>query len=219
MRSRKNLVVGLGIALLTLLGSFSVAQAQYAPPPPPYYPPPPPPPPPRGVYRSGLVYGFSLGIGSFSFANCGDICGAAGMGEFHIGGMIAPRLALEGDFWGGIHAFSDTDFGLGDGTTFNGIYTLALQYWLTDIIWIKGGLGLGNVQISVSCDIDTDCNVDDETGFAFMLGAGIEIVQSYNFALDLQLRYGNVVYKAADNGGQGDGDTNMFAFMVGFNWY
>jgi hypothetical protein len=220
MRPRKNQVVGLGIALLTLLGSISVAQAQYGPPPqgyppPPYYPPPPPPPP-RGVFRSGLVYGFSLGFGSFSFSGCGDICGVAGMGEFHVGGMIGPRLALEGDFWGGIHAFSDN--ALGDGTTFNGIYTLALQYWLADIIWVKGGLGLGNVQISVNCDIDT-CNVDDETGFAFMLAGGIEIVQSYNFALDLQLRYGNVVYKAADNGGVGDGDTNMFALMIGFNWY
>ncbi len=219
MRSRKNLAVGLGIALLTLLGSFSVAQAQYAPPPPPppYYPPPPPPPPPRGVYRSGLVYGFSLGIGTFSFANCGDICGAAGMGEFHLGGMIGPRLALEGDFWGGVHAFSDQYFG--DGTTFNGIYTLALQYWLTDIIWVKGGLGGGHIQISASCDIAADCVFDDETGFAFMLAAGIEVVQTYNFALDLQLRYGNVLYSPADNGGAGDGDTNMFALMVGFNWY
>ncbi|HEY5089437.1 MAG TPA: outer membrane beta-barrel protein [Polyangia bacterium] len=219
MRSRKNLVVGLGIALLTLLGSFSVAQAQYAPPP-PYYPPPPPPPP-RGVYRSGLVYGFALGIGSFAFADCGDVCGPAGMFEGHIGGMIGPRLALEGDFWGGVHTFSDTQFNLGTGTTYNGIYTLALQYWLTDIIWIKGGLGGGNVQISSdnNCDLNLNCNVDDETGFAFMLGAGIEIVQSYYFALDLQLRYGNVVYSAANNGGFGDGDTNMFALMVGFNWY
>jgi Outer membrane protein beta-barrel domain len=224
MRPRQTLIVGLGVALLTLLGSISVAQAQYAPPPPGYAPPPPsyypppPPPPPRGVYRSGLVYGFSLGVGSFSFSGCGDICGVAGMGEVHIGGMIAPRLALMGDFWGGVHAFSDSV--LGDGETFNGIYTLALQYWLTDIIWVKGGLGLGNVQISASCDDFGDsCNFDDETGFAFMLAAGIEIVQSYNFALDLQLRYGNVVYKTASDGSQGDGDTNMFAFMVGFNWY
>ena len=222
MRPRQPLIVGLGVALLTLLGSISVAQAQYAPPPQGYAPPPsyypPPPPPPRGVYRSGLVYGFSLGLGSISFSGCGDVCGVAGMGEFHIGGMIGPRLALEGDFWGGVHAFSDSV--LGDGETFNGIYSLALQYWLTDIIWVKGGLGLGNVQISASCDdFGDDCNFDDETGFAFMLAAGIEIVQSYNFALDLQLRYGNVVYKTADDGSQGDGDTNMFAFMVGFNWY
>jgi len=224
MRPRKTVTVGLGIALLTLLGSISVAQAQYAPPPqgyppPAYYPPPPPPPPPpRGVYRSGLVYGFSLGIGSFSFSGCGDVCGPAGMGEFHIGGMIAPRLALVGDFWAGIHAFSDVV--LGDGTTYNGIYTLAAQYWLTDIIWAKAGLGLGNLQISATCDAyGYSCNFRNETGFAFMLAAGIEIMQTYNFALDLQLRYGNVVYKAADNGGSGDGDTNMFALMIGFNWY
>jgi hypothetical protein len=222
MRSGKTLAVAFGITLLTLLGSLSVAQAQYAPPPAYYPPPPPPPPPPRGLYRSGLVYGFSLGVGSFSFSGCGDVCGVAGMGEFHIGGMLAPRLALMGDFWGGIHAFDDTEFGLGSGTTFNGIYTLAGQYWLTDILWVKAGLGFAHIQISADngCDFYSDnCTVDDETGFAFMLAAGVEVMQSYNFALDLQLRYGNVVYKAADNGGSGDGDTNMFALMVGFNWY
>ena len=41
---------------------------------------------------------------------------------------------------------------------------------------------------------DINGNVDDESGFAFMLAAGIELVQSYNFALDLQLRYGNAAY-------------------------
>jgi hypothetical protein len=59
-------------------------------------------------------------------------------------------------------------------------------------------------------------NVDDETGFAFMLAAGIELVQSYNYALDLQLRYGNVAYGGGNNGA---GDLSMYALMIGFNWY
>jgi len=217
MRSRKNLAVGLGIALLTLLGSFSVAQAQYAPPPqgyppPPYYAPAPPPPP-RGVYRSGLVYGGSIGFGSFSFDQCGSACGSSLSGELHIGGMIAPRLALEGDFWAANHWFNDDVNG--SGNTFNGIYTLALQYWIVDIIWVKAGLGLGHLQFSD----DFGDVFEDETGFAFMLAAGVEIVQTYNFALDLQVRYGNATYPTGSNGGPGAGDTNMFAFMVGFNWY
>ena len=55
MRPRQTLIVGLGVALLTVLGSVSIAEAQGYPP--PYYPPPPPPPPPHGVYRAGLVFG------------------------------------------------------------------------------------------------------------------------------------------------------------------
>jgi hypothetical protein len=217
MRPRKTLAAGLGIAILTLLGSISVAHAQYGPPPqgyppPPYYPPPPPPPPPHGVYRSGLVYGFSLGAGGLSISDCGDVCGAVGMAEFHLGGMIGPRLALMGDFWESIRYFSDAN--LGNGETFNGIYTLAAQYWLTDQLWVKGGVGFGRLEIDSD---DEGIAIDDESGFAFMLAGGIEIVQSYNFALDLQLRYGNVAYSSEANGGAGD--ANTFGFMVGFNWY
>jgi len=213
MTSRKTLLAGLGILLLTLLGTASSAQAQYAAYPPSYYPPPPPPPP-RGVYRAGVVYGFSLGLGGITLEHCGDVCGFSFMGEVHLGGMIGPRLALMGDFWEGVHYFNDSS--LGSGENFNGVYTLAMQYWLTDILWVKGGIGFGRIQINVDDDFN-GFNIDDESGFAFLLAAGVEIVQNYNFALDLQLRYGNVAYPSQGSGG--DGDTSMFAFMVGFNWY
>ena len=120
MTSRKSLAVGFGIALFTLFGSLSTAEAQYQPPP-PYYPPPPPPPP-RGVYRSGLVLGFAVGGGSIQASDCGYVCGGAFMGEFHIGGMLNPRLAVMGDFWGGARGWSDA---YGDGSTFHTIDTLA----------------------------------------------------------------------------------------------
>jgi opacity protein-like surface antigen len=207
MTRGKSLFLGLGFAFATLFGSMSVAEAQYAP----YYPPPPPPPP-RGVYRSGLIFGGSVGWANFSFSQCGDGCGTALSGEFHIGGMVGPRLALEGDFWGSNHWFSDSQ---ASGVTFNGIYTLALQYWPTDIIWVKAGLGVGHLTYD-----DDSGGTDDETGFAFMLAAGVEVIQSYNFALDLQIRYGNATYNSSNvDGGPGVGDTNMVAFLVGVNWY
>ncbi len=209
-RKSLTLALGLGIVLATVLGTAPAAQAQYAP---GYYPPPPPPP--RGVYRGGLVWGFALGVGGQSMPDCGQVCGAVGMGEFHIGGMIAPRLAVMGDFWQTFRYFSDSN--LGNGEAYNGIYTVAAQYWVNDIIWIKGGVGLGHLQISASDYYGYSIPVDDETGFALMLAAGLEIVQSYNFALDLQIRYGNAVYSPPANGG--GGDTNQFGFMVGFNWY
>src|SRR5580698_2475485 len=137
MSHRKNLIVGLGIALLTLLGSVSVAEAQGYPP--PYYPPPPPPPPPHGVYRAGLVFGFSGGIGGVAASNCGDECGVAGSLEGHLGGMIGPRTALLFEIWGNDHPWTDSAGNSRE--TINTFFTGALQYWLTDILWVKGGAG------------------------------------------------------------------------------
>ncbi len=207
-RKTLTLALGLGIALATVLGTASAAQAQYAP---GYYPPPPPPPPPpRGVYRSGVIFGGGVGVGGFWYSECGDLCGFALSGELHIGGMIAPRLALMGDFWEGFHPFSNDAYN-GSGTTYNGIYTLAAQYWPTDNLWLKGGIGFGHLSI------DSDAGTLDDSGFAFMLAAGIELFQAYNYAMDLQLRYANATYNGA--GSDSAGDTNMFTVMLGFNWY
>jgi len=199
MTSGKRLAVAIGIAMLTAFGSLSAAQAQYAPR--PYYPPPPPP---RGVYRSGLVIGGSLGAGGISSSGCGPYCGAAGMLEGHIGGMLNPRLALMGDFWGAAHYWDD---GYGTGTTYQGIYTLAAQYWVTDILWIKGGVGFAQL----SFGYDGAAN-PDENGPAILGAIGVEVLQAYNFALDLQARLGHGFYDTGP-------DVNNFGILVGVNWY
>ena len=87
--------------LLTVLRlRLEIAEAQGYPP--PYYPPPPPPPPPPGVFRSGLVFGFSGGVGAIHVDGwVGDACGIAGLLEGHIGGMINPRMALMLEILGG----------------------------------------------------------------------------------------------------------------------
>lgn len=201
MRSRHRLALGLGVALLTLFGSLSEAAAQYGQPP-PYYPPPPPP---RGVYRSGMLIGVGGGFGAVAAENCGDACGGALAGEFHIGGMLNPRLAVMFEIWGAAHPWSDGGY---NRTTSNTFMTGALQYWLTDIVWLKGGMGLGYMRISTE-GVFID---GDETGLAIWGGAGVEVLQSYNFALDLQFRVGNGFY---DQGGS----AQNYAFLAGVSWY
>ncbi len=209
MAHRRVLLVGLAAMLLTLVGSASPAQARYYGR--RYYPRAP-----RGVYRAGVAFGFSLGIGGISASSCGDVCGFSGLAEVHIGGMIAPNVAVLGDFWEGLHYFSGVP-GLGNGETWNGIYTLALQYWPLYNVWLKGGLGFGRLQLNANSYYGYySVNVDDETGFAFMLAAGIELLQSFNWTMDLQLRYGNVAY---GGGGNSAGDLSMYGVMLGFNWY
>jgi hypothetical protein len=218
MSHRKNLIAGLAVVLLTVLGSVSVAEAQGYPP--PYYPPPPPPPPPHGVYRAGLVYGFSVGLGAIGAstdtgASCGDACGIAGVGEVHIGGMISPRAALMLEIWGADHPWSS---GGNSFETINTFFTGAAQYWLTDILWIKGGIGLAEFRESFE-SIDYNGypyqTSDTTSGFALFGAGGIEVLQSYNFALDIQLRIGSGFY--SQNGGSFSAQN--YALMVGFNWY
>jgi|tagenome__1003787_1003787.scaffolds.fasta_scaffold19969811_1 hypothetical protein len=199
MTSGKRLAMAVGIGAIVLLGSLSAAQAQYGAPPPPYYPPGPP----RGMYRSGLVVGFGLGLGAISTSqDCGPCGGAAGGFEFHVGGMLNPRLALMFDGWGLGRTLD------GGGTLTNGMAAVALQYWVNEIIWLKGGVGFAEIRISYD---DYYYRDDSLSGLGIMGAAGFEIMQSYNFALDLQLRLAHMSY---DFGG-----ANNFALMVGLNWY
>jgi len=212
MSHRKNLIVGLGVVLLTVLGSVSIAEAQGYPP--PYYPPPPPPPPPHGVYRGGLVFGFAGGVGALHTNNCGDACGVAGLAEGHIGGMINPRTAVMFEIWLADHPWSA---GGNSFETINTFFTGAAQYWVNDIVWVKAGLGVAELRETFNDYYNSyySSTASDITGFALFGAAGVEILQSYNFALDIQLRIGNGFY--SQNGGSFS--MQNYGLMVGFNWY
>jgi hypothetical protein len=215
MSHRKNLLLGIGVVLLTVLGSVSVAEAQGYPP--PYYPPPPPPPPPRGVYRGGIVWGFAVGGGAVQNSNCGDACGGAFALEGHLGGMINPRTALMFEGWGADHpySFAGTSY-----ETINTFWTGAAQFWINDILWIKGGAGVAVLRETQDTGlVDYYGNpiiaAVDHTGFGLFGAAGVEVLQSYNFALDIQGRIGNGFY--SDNGSSFS--VQNYAILVGFNWY
>jgi hypothetical protein len=212
MSHRKNLIVGLGVVLLTVLGSVSIAEAQGYPP--PYYPPPPPPPPPHGVYRAGLVFGFSGGVGAIHTNNCGDACGVAGLGEGHLGGMISPRAAVMFEIWLADHPFSA---GGSSFETINTFFTGAAQYWVNDIVWVKGGLGVAEIRQDINGGYAYGYSYTSasNTGFALFGAAGVEVMQSYNFALDIQLRVGNGFYSDT----AGSFSVQNYGLMVGFNWY
>jgi hypothetical protein len=198
-----RLGLGLGIATMILLGATSVAHAQYQP---GYYAPPPrygyPPPPPRhyGMYRDGLVLGFALGGGGIE-GNCAiGYCGGAVSGEFHIGGMLNPRMALLLDVWGNIRNVNGTDSSFSQS-----FWTAAMQFWPTDILWLKGGLGISHVQVS-----DAFGPYQDDTALGLMLGAGVEVLQVGNMALDIQFRAGFGFYNPT---------LDNYAFLVGLSWY
>ncbi len=203
MKNRLRVVLALVLASAVLaLGGTAHAQG-YGP---GYYQGPPPPPPP-GVLRSGMILGASLGFGGIFPADCDD---CDGLGSFalqgHIGGMIAPQLAVMFDAGALFHPFEDDS--LLTSSTFLGV----LRGWLGRVIWLEAGLGLGYLQAT---DESGYFIVEERTGLAALIGAGIEVLQTPSFALDLQVRLSGARYSSE---GDAFGITNL-AVMIGFNFY
>ncbi len=193
--------------VLTTVATATAQPASSPPPPPPdygYAPPPPPPPPSFGVVdRKGFIIGFSLGGGSFSSAECNNCDSLSGVGlDIHLGGMLTPRLALMFDGSGVAHTEEN-------GSVIHIIDTVAAQYWVTPRVWLKGGLGIGRLSVN---DRDGNEIAASETGTGALFAAGVELVQSRTFALDLQLRASAVSYDNVDT-------ISMTSLTVGVNWY
>lgn len=166
-----------------------------------------PPPPPRGVYRSGLVFGGSLGLGEIVPTSCDNCDGYGALGlQGHIGGMISPDVAILFDIEGMFHPFED-------GSTLSSTTILgAVRGWLGRIVWLQAGLGFGILTASDEAGY-TD---EQRGGVAGEIAGGIELVQSPSFVLDLQLRISAARYKDDFSGSFGISNVGLF---VGFNWY
>ena len=212
-----------------LLAIPSVAGAQYAqpppggpppgygqPPPPPgygpppgYYAPPPPPAPPPGVHRQGFTFGIALGLGSISADcdGCESLNGVAA--ELHLGGMLTPRLALMLDSSAIAHIEDDGFYETR--TMMSSMTAIALQYFVSDRFWLKGGLGFGRL----TEETDT-VRFESDPGGGALFAAGYEISQSHTFAVDLQARAAFVGYGESASEQLTVGN---FSVLIGVNWY
>jgi hypothetical protein len=169
-----------------------------------YYPQPPPPP--QGIQRGGLVLGGAIGLGGIYLGECEDCDPFEGIAlQGFIGGMVAPNLAIVFDASTVIHPFDD------GGVLSSHVWLGALKLWLGEQLWISGGVGLGLLELD---DEFGFVYADTGTGIAGMVAAGVELLQTYNFALDLQLRAtgANLDY------GDGQGIYNL-SILLGVNWY
>ena len=108
----QNILIGfVGVACTLVLTSTSVHAQTYQPPQP-------------VLQRHGFLIGFSVGAGTM-LADCEDCESLNGIGaDFHVGGMIAPRLGLMLD----TSLVSHPD----EGVTFSNIVNaIAAQYWVS----------------------------------------------------------------------------------------
>ena len=73
--------------------------------------------------------------------------------------------------------------------------------WLTDRLWLKGGLGVANATVS---------GIGDLTGVGWTAAAGVDLVSVETFALDLRLDILGAVFD--------EGSSARAGFGVGLTW-
>lgn len=145
--------------------------------------------------------------------------------DVQLGWMIARNVAVIGlaSFDFGSESGSDIPVALGtpagtavmvsdDHYMFSAVLVGGAQYWPVGRLWIRGGIGIGDLER----DFDqTQRNLTitfaRTNNFAVLAAAGVEIVQRGPLAVDLQVRYST--YSV-----QGMRVQNV-AIMAGFNFY
>jgi Outer membrane protein beta-barrel domain len=161
------------------------------------------------VEREGFLFGFAVGGGSISCKDC-DGSSSGPTLDLHIGTMVGEKMAVMLD-GSGIAVSEDDSYGEKITETFT-VDTIALQYWVTDRVWVKGGIGAAMLRWS-GPNIET---VSD-TGLGLMAAAGVEVVQKGKFTLDIQGRFLTAQHDPFDTGTKIR--FNQIMGMVGFNWY
>ena len=128
MTTLQNASVSLAAGALVVLATASAARAQATHQPGANQNP-----------RQGFTIGFGVGLGQMSCESIGeqDICDGvteAGGAELHVGTMLRPALALNGDIWIMMHTEDYV-------TVSQAITTVGVTFWIAPRLWVRGGLG------------------------------------------------------------------------------
>jgi hypothetical protein len=143
-----------------------------------YYPPapPPPPPPPRSVIDRPFTIGGGGGFGGLQFKDsAGNVqTTSAGAFTFRIGLGLRPGLILMWDMEG---AIADNNV-----TTYRQTANLAaLQLFLTNRLFLKGGLGVAQVNQRSNA-----FSGSSDLAAAAMGGIGYELIQGWHWSFDIE---------------------------------
>jgi len=211
MKPIKSLVLlGVLAAIPALAPSTASAQGYYGP-----GAGPPNSTLPGGFHnRQGrLMFGFSLGLGGmhddFGDITCDNCDTVSGQVSGHIGGFIGPRFALMFEAQANFQQISQGVFVQDDTFLTQSAGMVAAQYWVTPQLWVKGGLGLANLQVS---DNAGNASVP-ENGTALMGAIGYELFSSRYLSIDLQGRLINGSYDSLNN------NITAGSVGVGINWF
>jgi hypothetical protein len=153
-------------------GGPPYGRPRYAPPP-SYYYAPAPPPPPRQVLDRPFTLGGGIGFGGLSYRDpaTGKTTSDGGMAyTFRLGFGLRPGLILMWDLEGALVNRATV-------STAQTANLAALQVFATRRLFLKAGFGLAQV-------VQND--TPSQWGGAGMVGLGYEIIQGWNWSLDLE---------------------------------
>lgn len=164
--------------------------------------------------------GWMVGIGPVGGqplnSNCTDCSSSPAFGmEMRIGRMLTPRVALMLDTHAVAVGRSDVAAsGVATTSVVQGVAAAAVQWWPVDRFWLKGGIGHGEAQGTVTAIGVYGGSVDliaKETGFGMIAATGYELYQGTSFRLDASLRYAGIHTDVKYRG-------NLL-LGLGFGWY
>jgi hypothetical protein len=181
-----------------------------------------PPPIPGGFHARGgrLTFGGSIGLGYMNDGGTSVQCSGCDYNpatfeiDGHIGGMINYRMAILLELQANLQQVA---LDAANDTTLEQTLVLgAVQYWLTPQLWLKGGVGLANLQLNDNVNGVT--YVSPGNGLGLLAGLGFELLSARFFAIDLQARLTGGFY-GGNNASFGDGRITSGTIGVGINWY
>jgi hypothetical protein len=188
--------------------------------------------------RSRLAGGLSLGLGRLAIPSSGNPDAAvdfitldpekrlAAALDLHLGSMISRNTAIFFEFAGAGHARATGETGgrvtifetrqvtFGPTTSTVTAYTAvgSVQHWLTQSLWVRGGLGGGFLDRDITAENPKITLTVDKTGGLAVLGvAGFEFWHANNFASDLQFHFTTFAVQGVR--------INAPTIQVGFNFY
>lgn len=159
--------------------------------------------------RLGFFGGFALVGGEISCEGNGcDGVREAGGVEGHVGYAFNRKLALMGELW----AMDSRK----DNISIAYVNTsVALRYWVAPILWVQAGLGSGHARARYDFLGERESRTENIT--TGMLAAGLEIIQSKRWSMDVELR---VAQGSSEETLTGEPTTGrMSGLGVGFTWY
>ena len=150
--------------------------------------------------RSGFFIGFGFGAGSFGVEDV-DERETSLSGYFKIGGALSDRFLLGAESSG----WTKEE----DGATITSSALSAMAYFYPNAeggLFFQGGLGISVLELGVE-----GFGSDRENGTALTLGLGYDI--------GFGGRFGLTPYATGVFGNYEAGNTSVFNFGLGFNWY
>jgi hypothetical protein len=163
--------------------------------------------------RIGLFGGFSVQGGNMSCSgmNCNTFRKAGGA-DVHVGWAFGPHLALIGD----VYALTSTEDSL---TITQTIATVGLRYWVVPIFWLQAGVGGADARFTYSTAIG-NFSAHSNNAAGVTLAAGLELLRTKRFSLDIELRDGQGFYPGNSTDPNKPDDTGRnSSFGVGFTWF